>query len=209
MHIKLMPSKFLLRNFKSGHTYHLRHQANSSSPLFLSQADYQSFLVTLSYYLRFPNGAPLSWVPRLSPKALASKQGISQHQGHLPTTLHAFLLLPNQYHLLLTENLGGEKPGISALMRRLSVGYAMTYRQKYQGTGTIYHGKYKMVEIPSSSLSSLICFLHAYPHINETFLKDPLHSSLSDYTNSPRSWIKPLSVIPTPNSCHPSLTLEK
>ncbi|MFH2019363.1 MAG: hypothetical protein ABII80_02015 [bacterium] len=204
-----MPSKLLLRNFESGHTYHLRHTAKSGSLLFPAQADYQAFLLTLSYYLRFPDGAPLSWVPRLSPKALATKQGSSQHQGHLPVSLHAFLLLPDHFHLLFTENLGGPKPGISALMRRLSVGYAMTYRQKHGGSGTIYHGKYKMVELPPSSQSSLPHYLHTHPNINDTFLKDPLHSSLSDYQSSPRPWLKPLPLSLNPDPSLSSFTLEK
>lgn len=194
-----MPSKFLLRNFEKGQTYHLRHQGKLGSPLFKDQHDYQSFVLTLSYYLRFPDGAPLSWVPRLSPKALAAKQGKSQHHGQLPVTLRAFLLLPDHFHLILTENTGDDRPGlpagkagISELMRRLSVGYAMTYRNKYQGSGTIYQGKYKMTPLSLPEISSLITWLHAHPEINPTFLKDPLHSSLSDYESTPRPWLKPI-----------------
>lgn len=191
-----MPSQFLLRNFEPGHTYHLRHQAAKGSSLFSDSADYKSFILTLSYYLRFPDGAPLSWVPRLSAKALAAKQGDSQHKGLLPVTLHAFLLLPDHFHLLLTENLGGNRAGISELMRRLSVGYAMTFRHKYGGTGTIYQGKYKMTPVEPNALPGVTNFLHNHPDTNPAYTKDPLHSSLSDYSGNSRSWLKPLPTLP-------------
>lgn len=186
-----MPSKYLLRNFEVGETYHLLHRAKKGTELFKDQADYKSFILTLSYYLRFPDGAPLSWVPRLSAKALAAKQGEATRSGELPTTLHSFLLLPDHFHLLLTEQRGGDKTGISELMRRLSVGYAMTYRNKYNGSGTIYHGKYKMVKISDSHLPDLVSWLHHHPDTNQEWLKDPLHSSLSDYRQKPRSWLSP------------------
>jgi hypothetical protein len=76
-------------------------------------------------------------------------------------------------------------------MRRLSVGYAMTYRNKYEGKGTIYQGKYKMVQVPDASLPDLVAWLHQHPDSNPTYLKDPLHGSLSDYQNSSRPWLSP------------------
>lgn len=184
-----MPSKFLLRNFTPGHTYHLRHVAAKSSPLFTDLADYKSFILTLSYYLRFPDGAPLSWVPRLNPRTLAAKQGST---GPAPCTLHAFLLLPDHFHLVLTESVGGKKSGISELMRRLSVGYAMTYRKKHGGTGTIYQGKYKQTILDDNHQAALIAYLHSHPGVNPTYLNSPFHSSAADYGGTPRSWLKPL-----------------
>ena len=202
-----MPSKFLLRNFESGNTYHLRHESIKDGALFLDSADYKSFLLTLSYYLRFPNGAPLSWVPRLNPKTLASKQGVSVGEP-LPCTLHSFLLLPDHFHLVLTENKGGSKAGISELMRRVSVGYAMTFRKKYGGAGTIYKGKYKQTILSQEQTGSLISYLHDHPDVNSTYLRDPLHSSSSDYQGDARKWLK---ILPTLNASElpPKLSLEK
>lgn len=203
-----MPSKFLLRNFDPGTTYHLRHETKSGMSLFQEPADYKSFILTLSYYLRFPDGAPLSWVPRLNPKTLAEKQGAAARAGSLPCTLHSFLLLPDHFHLVLTENRGGNKAGISELMRRLSVGYAMTYRKKYGGTGTIYKGKYKMTPLTSSQSGSLIAHLNNHPEVNLTYLRNPLHASLSDYESAPRSWIKLLPTL-TSEELPAKLTLDK
>jgi hypothetical protein len=132
-----MPSKLLLRNFESGTYYHLVHNAKKGTELFKSDADYQNFILLLSYYVRFPDATPLSWVKRLTPQTVINKRNASQ-LGASPVSLHAFLLLPDRFHLVLRENAGGDKPGISNLMRRVSVGYAMYYNKTYGTTGTIY-----------------------------------------------------------------------
>ena len=183
-----MPSKLLLRNFEPGTYYHLDHSAKSGTELFKSDADYQNFLLLLSYYLRFPDATPLSWVKRLTPQTVIAKRNASEF-GATPASLHAFLLLPNHFHLVIKENLGGDKPGISNLMRRLSVGYAMYYNKTYSVKGAIYHGKYKMRAVAQNDLPGLIDSLHHQTGANNTFLSSPLHSSRPDYSGTPRPWI--------------------
>lgn len=204
-----MPSKLLLRNFESGHYYHLRHQGKKDTTLFRAEADYKTFVLLLSYYLRFPDATPLSWVKRLTPQTVINKRNDSA-LGSTPTTLHAFTLHPNHFHLVLRENLGTSKPGISNLMRRLSVGYAMYYNKTYGVKGTIYQGKYKMIEIIQNDLSNLINTLHHHPETNDTFLATLIHSSRLDYTaGKPRPWISPLPLDPNSSPLTPKLLLEK
>lgn len=183
-----MPSKLLLRNFESGAYYHLIHAGKVGNELFKTDADYKTFLLLLSYYLRFPDATPLSWVKRLNPKTVVSKRDSSEF-GASPASLHGFLLLPDQFHLVLRENKGGTKPGISNLMRHVSVAYAMYYNKTYQEKGTIYHGKYKQKMVSQNELTGLIDDIHHFKEINDTFLSSPLHSSRPDYTNNPRPWI--------------------
>ncbi|MFZ2199613.1 MAG: hypothetical protein WAV40_02405 [Microgenomates group bacterium] len=183
-----MPSKLLLRNFEPGRYYHLEHSTKVGTELFKSDADFQNFVLLLSYYLRFPDATPLSWVKRLTPQTVINKRNASEF-GATPVSLHAFLLLPDRFHLVLRENLGGEKPGISNLMRRLSVGYAMYYNKTHASQGTIYHGKYKMRPVEQDDLSKLISDIHHYDSVNDTYIASPLHSSRPDYANNPRPWI--------------------
>jgi hypothetical protein len=82
-------------------------------------------------------------------------------------------------------------------MRRVSVGYAMYYNKTYAVGGTIYQGKYKMIEVGQDELSPLIDSLHHHEGVNDTFLTSALHSSRSDYFGTPRSW---LSTIPKTDS---------
>ena len=202
-----MPSKLLLRDFEAGHYYHLRHEGKAGSTLFETEKDYQTFILLLSYYLRFPSAAPLSWVSRLDPKTVIAKQKDSM-LGSSPTTLHAFVLAPDHFHLVLRENAGAFHPGISNLMRRVSVGYAMYVNKSRGAKGTIYHGKYKNIDVPQDQVGPLVGYLHAHPEINSAFLATPLHSSRPDYIGTPRGWITPL---PTDSSISisPKITLEK
>lgn len=188
-----MPSQLLLRNFESGHYYHLCHQSKSDTALFQTDADYQNFILLLSYYLRFPDATPLSWVKRLTPQTVIQKRN-SSPLGSSPVTLHAFLLLPDHFHLVLRENVGAFKPGISNLLRRLSVGYAMYYNKAHGAHGTIYRGKYKMIELTQDSLPSLIQAIHHHKSTNDTYLSSPLHGSRADYNGSTRPWVTPLPI---------------
>lgn len=202
-----MPSKLLLRNFEAGSYYHLRHQGKRGTTLFQNEADYKNFLVLLSYYLRFPDATPLSWVKRLTPQTVINKRNASE-LGASPATLHAFLLLPDHFHLVLRENLGTVKPGISNLMRRLSVGYAMYYNKTYGVKGTIYQGKYKMIQVPQNDLSGVITSLHHHQEVNDTFLSSLLHSSRTDYAGNQRGWISPVPISEASQPV-PTLLLEK
>lgn len=187
-----MPSKLLLRNFEPGVYYHLQHNAKSLTELFKEDADYQNFVLLLSYYLRFPDATPLSWVKRLTPQTVINKRNASE-LGATPVSLTGFLLLPDRFHLVLRENAGGDKPGISNLMRRVSVGYAMYYNKTHAVKGTIYRGKYKMRPVEQNALSPLLDSLHHHEGVNDTFLASPLHSSRPDYSGTTtRPWISPV-----------------
>lgn len=204
-----MPSILLKRDYIPGSYYHIKHTAKNGTILFQSEADYKNFILLLSYYLRFPDATPLSWVKRLNPKTVVEKRNKSK-LGATPVTLHSFLLLPDHFHLVVRENMGGDKPGISNLMRRLSVGYAMHYNKTHDVTGTIYQGKYKNILIPQNNLSSLIDQLHHHQDVNNTFLATPLHSSRPDYSSSPRPWLTTIPLdVDNPTPISPRLLLDK
>lgn len=203
-----MPSILLKRDYKTGSYYHLKHTAKRNTTLFQNEADYKTFVLLLSYYLRFPDATPLSWVKRLNPKTVVEKRNNSQ-LGASPVSLHAFLLLPDHFHLVVRENAGGKKPGVSNLMRRLSVGYAMYYNKTYGVKGTIYQGKYKNIEVPQSDLPSLVSALHAHDNVNSTFMSSPLHSSSSDYANISRPWINLVPLNHYITELPPRILLEK
>lgn len=209
-HIDSMPSILLKRDYQSGSYYHIKHQAKNDTLLFTTESDYKTFVLLLSYYLRFPDATPLSWVKRLNPKTVVEKRNNST-LGASPVTLHALLLLPNHFHLVLRENLGGKKPGVSNLLRRLSVGYAMYYNKTHGVRGTIYQGKYKNIQISQDDLSPLIHSLHTHDNVNSTYMSSPLHSSASDYSGTARPWITPLPITGTDNpnqALNPRLLLD-
>lgn len=203
-----MPSILLKRDYTACSYYHIKHQAKKNTLLFQTEADYKTFILLLSYYLRFPDATPLSWVKRLNPKTVVDKRNKSE-LGASPVTLYSFLLLPDHFHLVLKENQGGKKPGISNLMRRLSVGYAMYYNKTYGVKGTIYQGKYKNIQINQDDLSPLVQSLHTHDNVNSTYMNSPLHSSASDYSGTARPWLTPIPLILGENiKPNPRITLD-
>jgi putative transposase len=54
--------------------------------------------------------------------------------------LHAFCLMGNHYHLLVSEAMPG---GISAFMKKLNMGYSRYFNEKYQRSGALWQGKFK------------------------------------------------------------------
>ena len=56
----------------------------------------------------------------------------------------AFCLMPNHYHLLLSPK---TEDGISRFMRKLDMGYAKYFNQKYKRKGTLFESRYKSISV--------------------------------------------------------------
>jgi len=89
----------------------------------------------------------------------------------------AFCLMPNHYHLLLSPLVND---GISKFMRKVNIGYAKYFNEKYQRTGTLFEGRYKSVSI---SKDSHFLWIPYYIHSNPLDLKFPKwrNKEIKDY----------------------------
>jgi len=74
--------------------------------------------------------------------------------------LHGWVLMENHYHLLLSERVEG---GISQFLRKLNIGYAKYFNEKYRRSGTLFQGRTKKILIERDSQFNYI--LH-YIHLN-------------------------------------------
>ncbi|MEW5805309.1 MAG: transposase [Patescibacteria group bacterium] len=81
--------------------------------------------------------------------------------------IHAFCLMPNHYHLLLSPR---QDKAISLFMKKLNMGYAKYFNEKYKRTGALFEGRYKSAPITQESH-----FLHLpyYIHCNPLDLIAP------------------------------------
>lgn len=75
-------------------------------------------------------------------------------------SIHAFCIMPNHYHLLLSP---ATKDGISWFMKKLNIGYAKYFNKKYNRTGTLFEGRYKSIIVDNEAH-----FIHLpyYVHLN-------------------------------------------
>ncbi|MFT5037128.1 MAG: putative transposase, partial [Candidatus Azotimanducaceae bacterium] len=60
--------------------------------------------------------------------------------------IHAFCLMDNHYHLLLSP-VNDDLKNLSAFMRKLNMGYSKYFNEKYDRVGALWQGKYKSIHI--------------------------------------------------------------
>lgn len=85
---------------------------------------------------------------------------IEKRPRKLLVDLYAFCLMDNHYHLLLSPRVEG---GVSKFMKKLNMGYAKYFNEKYKRSGALFQGKYKSVVIEKDAH-----FIHLpyYIHFN-------------------------------------------
>lgn len=185
-----MPSKYYQRNFQPGHFYHIFNRGSHKQTVFKQQSDYKVFIQILSYYLNNPTGIPLSFVPRYK-----TPSNIKVPNLDIATIMVCYCLMPNHFHFLLKQISPTPQDGITNLMRRISIAYAMYFNDKYDHSGNLFQGKYKQVHIETDEQ---LLYLSKYIHLNPKLpLKYP-HSSLSTFIEKS----------PTPKWLHPEEILE-
>ncbi len=74
--------------------------------------------------------------------------------------IHIFCLMNNHYHLLVTERVEG---GIALFMKKLNMGYAKYFNEKYERSGSLWQGKYRKVQIVRDAHFLYVPF---YIHLN-------------------------------------------
>ncbi len=77
----------------------------------------------------------------------------------------AFCLMSNHYHLLLARRV---EDGIPRFMKKLNIGYAKYFNERYERTGALFEGRYKYVAVSGEPH-----FIHLpyYIHLNPLDLK--------------------------------------
>ena len=85
---------------------------------------------------------------------------IEKRQQERLVEIHGWCLMKNHYHLLLSEIIEG---GLSLFLRKLNVGYAKSFNEKYARVGTLFQGRTKKILIENDAHFNYI--LH-YIHLN-------------------------------------------
>lgn len=139
--------------------YHVLNRGVEKRTLFLDNRDHARFVHDMyEFNDTTPAGnayrsfRPNQMMEIRSPSFLRSRERI--------VDIHGWCLMGNHYHLLLSEKTEG---GISQFMRKLNVGYAMYFNERYSRSGTLFQGRTKKIRINSDAY-----FLHIlhYIHLN-------------------------------------------
>jgi len=137
-----------------GNIYHVCNRGVEKRNIFLEEKDY---LRAIHNLFEFNDQKPAFNSGRIHLIG-SGNQSIKPRQ--LLVEILAFCLMPNHFHLLLKPVIDG---GLELFVRKFCGGYANYFNTKYQRSGTLFQGRYKLVPVTRDSH-----FVHLpfYIHLN-------------------------------------------
>ncbi|TCT20631.1 transposase [Thiobaca trueperi] len=92
--------------------------------------------------------------------------------------IHAYVLMPNHFHLLLTPHL---ENGIGRLMQSVGRYYVQYFNARYERTGTLWEGRYRATLVdPKTSLLPVCHYIEANP-VRAGLVAQPADYAWSSY----------------------------
>lgn len=139
--------------------WHVLNHSIESRDLFLDTQDYARFVHNL---YEFNDTAPASNFHRsFDPVTLSNHRcPSSKKERKRLVDIHAWTLMKDHYHLLLSERV---EHGIPWFLRKLNAGFAKYYNERYHRNGTLFRSKTKKVLIEREA--HFLYILH-YIHLN-------------------------------------------
>jgi len=137
--------------------YHLLNRGVEKRNVFVEEADYVRFVHDM--YI-FNNLAPVDPNHRF-------KKIKNHRKRNLLVDIHAFCLMPNHYHMLVSEK---NDNGISNFMRKLNMGYAKYFNEKYSRTGVLWQGIFRKIQVKRDAH---FLYIPYYIHLNPLDLTVP------------------------------------
>jgi len=133
--------------------YHALNRGVDKRTIFLDTQDYARFVHDMYEFNKIGSAKN---VGRNSMSDLRSHS----YQTTRLVDIHGWCLMGNHYHLLLSERTEG---GLVLFLRRLNVGYAKYFNERYDRSGTLFQGRTKKLHIDNDAY-----FLHIlnYIHLN-------------------------------------------
>lgn len=175
--------------FAQNEYYHIYNRGVDKRTIFENDNDYQRFLMCL--YL---SNSTKSFNISDFLKRGKSYAEIFNIERKPLVSLYAYVLMPNHFHLLLSEKIEG---GISLFMQKLTTSYTMYFNKKNDRTGSLFQGTFKSKHIETEEyLKYLFAYIHANPFSieknGETGIEDTTavleypYSSVKDYLQTKR-----------------------
>ncbi len=145
----------------TGEIFHILNRGVDGRTIFMDEQDYFRFIHCLFEFNDFSPALNLSYFLNQSQSIDFRNQYNKKRESRkLIVEILAFCLMPNHFHLLVKQKTDG---GITKFMRKLGVGYANYFNQKYKRKGTLFQGKYKAILVKEEAH-----FIHLpyYIHLN-------------------------------------------
>ena len=141
-------------NLVQGEYYHIYNRGNSKQKIFHDKEDYLRF-ISLLYISNTSESFNFYNLNRDTNFNIYEMERINLLVG-----IGAYCLMPNHFHILITEKVEG---GISKFMQKLSTAYSMYYNKKHERTGGLFEGKFKSQH---ADTDHHLRYLFSYIHLN-------------------------------------------
>ena len=158
-------------SFVEDEIYHICNRGVEKRNIFLCDKDYLRFIHNL-YEFNDENAA-LNIFYRAPYEAKSRK--IKKRKTIV--AIHAFALMPNHYHLLLSQL---HEQGITRFLHKIGTGYAMYFNEKNERSGRLFQGTFKAVQVEREAhMTHLPFYIHAnpldlkFPEWREQKMRDP------------------------------------
>src|SRR3989338_1842600 len=149
----------------TGEIYHIYNRGVEKRSTFLDDKDRFRFIHDL---FEFNDEAPVKNLTYYIGRNKSKEVGLHKRLPRkLLIELLALCVMPNHFHLLVRQKVDG---GVTEFMRKLGPGYTNYFNQKYSRVGSLFQGKYKLIQLTEESH-----FIHLpyYIHFNPLDLKTP------------------------------------
>ncbi len=138
--------------------FHVLNRGVEKRQIFMDSMDHARFVHNL---YEFNKTQPMINTARLLLNQSSPMSDLRGRSSRVPLVdVHAWVLMGNHYHLLLSERVEG---GLTRFIMKLNVGYAKYFNEKYKRKGTLFQGRTKKILIDTDAH-----FLHIvhYIHLN-------------------------------------------
>ncbi|OQX51401.1 hypothetical protein B5M47_00930 [candidate division CPR3 bacterium 4484_211] len=163
--------------------YHIFNRGALKREIFLDDGDYFRWVKLMYWCLRY-NYSLSKFLSRVDfmrrtgedsgqvEKEIAKFYSLPQR----PVEMIAWVLMPNHFHLVLKQLV---EAGISSFMHRLTSSYSHYFNRKYEGTGTLFQGRFRAVLVDTEEQFLHLC---RYVHINPLSAGLASRQTLPDYS---------------------------
>src|SRR3989344_4263827 len=129
--------------------YHVINRGVEKRDVFLEEGDFIRFIHDM-YVFNDVRSAPNYIV----------KERQHVRQRKMLVHVHAYCLMKNHYHLLLSPNTEND---ISAFMQKLNMGYSKYFNDKYERSGVLWQGIFKKIHV---TRDAHFMYIPYYIHLN-------------------------------------------
>lgn len=141
--------------------YHALNRGVDKRTIFLDTQDYARFVHDM---FEFNSDKPANNTWRSHMVELRSRplnDSRSVNRTNTIVDIHGWCLMENHYHLLLSERVEG---GVSDFLRKLNIGYAKYFNERYERKGTLFQGRTKKIHIKTDAhVLHILNYVHLNP----------------------------------------------